>query len=134
MPETLEYGRPDERPKLVWLAFWANATIVYPLFIVALLYFVWLPARAELGRSPRPMVDSVRNATSMGGLLILYFGLVTGPIVALGSLFANIAHIVTARMSFERATVQLIVMLSIWIGAAMLLYWDPFQALACLMD
>ena len=96
----------------------ANATMLYPLLVVGLMYCEWLLACRVLGRQPVPMDDDPKFIDGSSWMHdITGFALVSVVPLAGAALCANIIHIILNRPSAVQAGIRLQTMLAVWLGA-----------------
>jgi hypothetical protein len=125
MTKTLDEARPGPRHHSQPLAFFASATLLYPLVVVAMLYGEWFLAWSALGHPPRPSLDDPKHIGSnwmhaITGLAL--FGLLP---VAGAALILNVMHLVINRPSAVRSVVRFVALVEVWVAVYALISWDP---------
>lgn len=131
-PREIERGTPTEGDALrnvrVLAGFHFVLAAVYPLLLHALVLMAYLNQTVELGHRPGPRDPSgefVRFLVKSVGLLGRCIPLVVLAILPLAvlSVLGLRAHEV-----FKRVTLMIWVLFFAWVGAVLLVTWDPFGA------
>ena len=126
MTQSLDYAPPTARRPSRVLAYFAHATLAYPLFLLASLYGQWLLSWYVLGHQPQPSLDdpaSIDGASWMSGIT---FVAIMGFLPAAGvALALNILYAVDSRLRGVRLMVRAFTLLALWVGTMVLIRVDP---------
>ncbi len=134
MGQILDYAShaPTPHSRLVCIS--ANMTLLYPFWIVIVLYGEWLVAWLVLGHPPEPSLDDplhIHSANWIHG--VTGVSLVSAIPVMIVALALNLLVII--RQSFVgRGIVRLLAVLVLWSALFVLLRWDPGAVVDWWMD
>ena len=130
MTQSLDYARPTARRPSRVLAYFAHATLAYPLFLLASLYGQWLLSWYVLGHQPQPSLDdpkSIDGASWMHGITyIAIMGFLPAAGVALA---LNILYAVDRRLRWVGLAIRAVSLLALWVGTFVVLNVDPGMVL-----
>lgn len=122
---------PDTRERSLvahLLRFLADATIVYPLTIPALMHAQWLQYCWRLGHRPRLWIDesgSLNVPVDLDPAIGQLGDWV--PHVAVAGLMLNLTYIVVARQFDRRLVRRIVAIAACWIGTFAILLLDPLR-------
>ena len=135
MSQPLDYAIPAERRPTGALRMTANLLFAYPLCVLTCLYIVWLLAWMMLGHQPRPSIDDPSTVPGLGLLCLCTALLLLGyPAAGMTALLINIWHLFESSRSPSNAIKRLGLLITLWIGVAIILELDPGSVLVWLFD
>ncbi len=110
------------------LAFFAMATLMYPLFIIASLYGEWFLAWFILEHPPQPSLNDPKFIDGSSWMhpitLVAFLGFLP---VACVALVLNSLYIIKGGLRRNHRILILFTFLILWLGTYGLLRWDPGQ-------
>lgn len=118
-----------------WLVRLANATALYPLFLLGSLYGQWLVSWWILGHRPRPSLDDPKDLVGASwlcdGNVLALVGFV--PMVGATALL-NTVFFCAHREPSLRLCLRILGILGLWIGTLLFLRADPWRVVEWLVD
>ena len=118
------------------LTFFANATLIYPLIFLGLLYGEWFLAWYMLGHPPSPYGDNDPAQIDGAGWMwpitgIAFIGLMPASI---GAVICTIAFVMKNRPSAAQVGIRLLTLVSFWLGMHTHLMSDPYKVIYWWLD
>jgi hypothetical protein len=121
------------RPRL--LRFLADATLLYPFFVVGSLYGQWLLSWHMLGHMPIYMTDDPKYISGASWMhLVTAIALLGIMPVACAALACNCAHICRDRSSAAQASFRVCSLVGLWLGMVITIVRDPHGILEWWLD
>jgi hypothetical protein len=114
---------------LRWLA---NATLVYPLVSIGLMYGYWSLAWLEVGHKPIPFEDDLPIGGY--GYGFMFVQLIVGRILLPMAICLNLAYAIKVRHSAAQAGIRALTLISFWLGWFMWILNDPHAVVEWFVD
>lgn len=128
MTQALDYAPPTDRRPSRLLALSANATLLYPLFLLGALYGQWLLSWCVLGHAPVPSIDDPKDVAGARWMNpITALAIVGWMPAACAAPVLNAFHVFARRVRGVRLGARVLLLLSLWAGMFVLLRWDPLR-------
>ena len=113
-----------------WLALGTNATLIYPIIVVAALYAEWLLAWHLLGRQPSTIGDDDPEQLPTWWLhninWLLFLGILP---VSFAAVILNVGYIINFSPSAVRAGIRIQTLVGLWLWMYSMLAWYMPDAL-----
>jgi hypothetical protein len=126
MTEAVARAQPAAPSPPRLLAFIANATMVFPLVFLVLLYGEWFLGWLVLGHPPRPSIDDPKDipvASSVHWVtLIALMGLLP---IGLGAVCWNLWFVIAAKLGSARILGRMLAVVALFGGTITLIRLDP---------
>lgn len=128
MIQSPERAAAESRRQSWLLAFFAHATLVYPLIVLGLFYGEWFLAWHALGHKPSPWGDDDPNFISGSSWMHPITALALLGIMPVGciAIVVNVAYVVRNRLSACQVAIRLQTLVGLWLGMIASLWWEPW--------
>jgi hypothetical protein len=122
-----------KRPRLMRVL--ADATLIYPLIAVGMLYVQWILSWYMLGHKPIPLTDDPKYINGASWMHLITTVALLGVIPAgFSALAFNIAHICRQRSSAAQVSIRLCTLAGLWLGMFVTLARDSDSIMEWWMD
>lgn len=113
----------------------ADITAAYPLLVLGSVYGQWLLSWWLLGHQPRITLDDPKSIAGASWMhYITATALMAWLPLAFVGILANAQHLFVRRPSWPRAGLRLAIIVTLWLGAFLLLRADPGDVMTWWID
>lgn len=135
MTQALDYAPPVARRRSRFLSVLALATTLYPLFVFVSLYGQWLLSWLVLGHRPVPSMDDPKYIDGASWMHVITGVALIGFLpVGCMALILNTVHMAYHRLPAIRVLWRVLLLVGLWMGAVLILRWDPGRVVYWWLD